>query len=247
MQLNLLELLLSQSTPGGGLFGLDRFHAVGSAQARAAPENHATLVEWLSVSISAARSLFGMILVLPPGEEGAVSNIGWITMQCALSLAVRLDLDAAYGSASDFTRHLSHFLDMPHTLRQIVLRLESAASSDVDATSDRDTFYYLAQRARRLESWYLEQHGLAKARAARGAEDEAGISLLSVIPDSGLQDMGLGQRTGTNPISSTTSVDSEAWTPNISWDGDDAHAASMGEYLFSDLLQLPADIEFTQP
>lgn len=238
---------MSQSTPGGGLFGLDRFHDVGSAEARAAPENHATLVEWLSVSISAARSLFGMILVLPPGEEGAVSNIGWITMQCALSLAVRLDLDAAYGSASEFTRHLSHFLDMPHTLRQIVMRLESAASSDVDETGDRDTFYYLAQRARRLESWYLEQHGRAKARAVRGAGDEIGRSFLSGTQDLDLRDMGLGQGTAMNPISSTTSVDSEAWTSSIGWDGDDAHAASMGEYLFSDLLQLPTDIGFTQP
>jgi hypothetical protein len=238
---------LSQCTPSGGLFGLDRFHDVGSAQAQAAPENHATVVEWLSVSISAARSLFGMILVLPPGEEGAVSNIGWITMQCALSLAVRLDLDAAYGSASEFTRHLSHFLDMPHTLRQIVMRLESAASSDVDETGDRDTFYYLAQRGRRLESWYLGQHDRAKTRVTIGAQDAVDRSYRSETQHSDLQGLGHGQGIATNPVSSTTSVDSEAWTPNISWDGDDAHAASMGEYLFSDLLQLPTDIGFTQP
>lgn len=249
MQLNLLELLLSQTTPSGGPFGLDRFPDATSAQSQSATETNSTLVDWLSMSISAARSLFGMILVLPPGEEGAVSNIGWISMQCALSLAVRLDLVAAYGSASESTRHLSRFLDMPLTLRHIVMRLESASSADVDATGDRDTFYQLAQRARRLESWYHKQHDEAKAKyltAREEAQDNRHHQLEN--PNAGLQSMDVRSDAGstTAAFSSVMNNESEAWAQSTSWYGDDPPTASMGEFLFSDLLQFPTDLGFLQ-
>ncbi|KPM43790.1 hypothetical protein AK830_g2768 [Neonectria ditissima] len=151
LQLHLLELLLSQSSPRGTPFGLDKFQDNQNE-----PEPQAPLMNWLSSSISAVRSLISMVLVLPQGEEGAMSNIGWIVIYCGLSLAVRLDLTAAKGSVSIFGQHLRQLLDMPHTLRQIILRLEAAASSEADtAAGDHHPFQDLTKRVSRLEEWYF--------------------------------------------------------------------------------------------
>lgn len=85
-----------------------------------------------------------------------MSNIGWIIIYCGLSLAVRLDLIAANRGISGFTQHLRQFLDMPHTLRQVVLRLEAAASLDSGTTaSDHGPFHGFAKRVSRLEEWYF--------------------------------------------------------------------------------------------
>ncbi|KAM0214111.1 hypothetical protein ACHAQI_003732 [Fusarium lateritium] len=104
--------------------------------------------------MSAARSLISIIFAMPQGEEMAMSDMGWIMMNCALNLAVRLDLIAAKGSISGFTKHLRRFLDMRHTLRQLVLRFE--ATPGPNAPPDHP-FYSLAKRLRRLENWYLTQ------------------------------------------------------------------------------------------
>lgn len=151
MQLNLLDLLLSHSTPYGTPFGLDKL------QGGETSFDQTWLLDWLSESISAARSLISTVLVLPPGGEGAISNTEWIVVYCGLSLAARLDIMMARRNIPAMAQRLRVFLDMPNTLRQIVMRLESVAGSDVDATGDRGTFHHLAQRARRLEEWYLER------------------------------------------------------------------------------------------
>ncbi|KAK7425584.1 hypothetical protein QQZ08_007907 [Neonectria magnoliae] len=155
LQLHMLELLLSQSSPRGTPFGLDKFQ-----DNRNGPEQQASLMNWLSSSISAARSLISVVLVLPQGEEGAMSNVGWIITYCSLSLAVRLDLIAAGGGISGVTQNLRQVLDMPHTLRQIALRLEAAATLETDATAGgHHPFQDLATRVRRLEEWYFAHIG----------------------------------------------------------------------------------------
>ncbi|ENH71503.1 hypothetical protein FOC1_g10007739 [Fusarium oxysporum f. sp. cubense race 1] len=146
LQIHILELLLSQSSPRGTSFGLDKFNNQF--------EHESSLIDWLSASMSAARSLISVILVMPQGEEMYMSNMGWIMMNCGLNLAVRLDLVAAKGSISGSMQHLRRFLDMRHTLRQLVLRFE--ATPGQDAPLDHP-FYALAKRIRRLENWYLSQ------------------------------------------------------------------------------------------
>ncbi|RMJ16599.1 hypothetical protein CDV36_003718 [Fusarium kuroshium] len=152
LQLHMLELLLSQASPRGTPFGLDKFQ-----QNQNPPEGQASHIDWLSASMSAARSLISVVLVLPHGEEMAMSNMGWIMIYCGLSLAVRLDLIAIRGSISGSTGHLRRFLDMPHTLRQIILRLRTAAGSEKGA--ERHPFEGLADRVLRLELWYHHQAG----------------------------------------------------------------------------------------
>ncbi|KAJ4327410.1 hypothetical protein N0V84_002181 [Fusarium piperis] len=154
LQLHMLELLLSQSSPRGTPFGLDKFQ-----QNQNPAEGQPAIIDWLSASMSAARSLISVILVLPYGEEMAMSNMGWIMMYCGLSLAVRLDLIAVRGATSGSTRHLRRFLDMPHTLRQIVLRLDAARDGDETTAANLHPFEGLAKRVRRLELWYHVQAG----------------------------------------------------------------------------------------
>lgn len=265
MQLNLLELLLSQSTPSGGPFGMDRFSEPAgpvSSCTQAPPlgpaDNHTILVDWLSASMSAARSLFGAILTLPPDEEGTMSNVEWIAIQCALSLALRLDLFATYGHASEATRHLSRFLDIRHTLRQTVMRLESivrryatAADSDtgadIDAAGGKDGFRHLAQQARRLESWYLAQSDRARRLSvSKGDERSRGDEASRTsghVPDARPQTMEQSNSldldsTMTGIISPATS--SETWNvADLAWDGRDLQMGSMGDFLFADFLNFP--------
>ncbi|KAF5021744.1 hypothetical protein F66182_6194 [Fusarium sp. NRRL 66182] len=152
LQLHVLDLLICQPSPDGVSYGPNGFQDLqaGTDQTR--------LLDWLSQSMSAAKSLISVILVLPHGEEIAMPNTGWIMLYCAVSLAVRLDLVAAQGENAQITGHLRRILDMPHTLRQIVLRIE-AASGPEPGEGAQDPFYGLARRARRIEKWYLQRCG----------------------------------------------------------------------------------------
>lgn len=152
MQLSLLELLISHSSLGGSTFGIDKFHEVQNMS-----DTQSYVLDWLSTSIAAVRSLINMVLVLPADEERPVSNTIWLALYCSMTLGVRLDLLAAHKGPSGKAYHLRRFLDMPNALRQIVKRCESVARDDVDETGDRDVFYHMANRSRRLEDWYLER------------------------------------------------------------------------------------------
>lgn len=183
--------------------------------------------------MSAARSVISVVLILPSGDEGAVSNVEWICLYCGLSLAVRLDLMAGDQSVPEAARRLRVFLDMPNTLRQVVMRLDSASGSDVDSTGDRDTFHHLANRARRLEEWYLDRcnraepldtHTEGQSFQIQGSGSVSNLSSLDT--DESL----LGEAGGDAQV---------GWVPSfnfgISSDMD------LGTFLFSDPSGLPMD------
>lgn len=147
----MIKLLLLQKSPSDTPFGLDEMSNSEGIY------NEVLRLEWLSERVFAVSPLINIIITLPAGGEVGMSNIEWITLYCAFSLAARLDVLAAHPSMCQSTQQIRGMLDMPHTLRQVVLRLESASGRDVDATGDRDAFFQLAQKASRLEEWYLEQ------------------------------------------------------------------------------------------
>ncbi|KAF4956318.1 hypothetical protein FGADI_3895 [Fusarium gaditjirri] len=152
LQLHVLDLLICQPSPDGISYGPNGFQSLqqGADQGR--------LLDWLSQSMSAAKSLISVILLLPQGDEDTMPNIGWIMLYCAVSLSVRLDLVAAQPENAQTAGHLRRILDMPHTLRQIVLRMESASNSN-PGDGESDPYFGLARRARRIEKWYLERCG----------------------------------------------------------------------------------------
>ncbi|KAF5632776.1 cercosporin resistance [Fusarium sp. NRRL 52700] len=152
LQLHVLDLLICQPSPDGISYGPNGFQSLqqGADQSR--------LLDWLSQSMSAAKSLISVILLLPQGDEDTMPNIGWIMLYCAVSLSVRLDLVAAQPENAQTAGHLRRILDMPHTLRQIVLRMESASNSN-PGDGESDPYFGLARRARRIERWYLERCG----------------------------------------------------------------------------------------
>lgn len=227
--LNMLELILSQSSPQGSSFGLDRFRNDPSVEPSAAS------VDWLSSSINAVRSLISVLLVLPPGEEAAMSNIGWIMIYCGLSLAVRLDLTVANGNLSGSTSHLRRFLDMHHTLRQIVLRLEAASASELNTSSDgRSSFQDLLRRILRLEKWYLDQVGMLPVHTPPGiqvAEPTPPATIGSCPTTGSCPNSG---SVGNTPAGSMMSQDawSETATNTTNWY--QVPEFDMGSFLFTD-------------
>ncbi|KAJ4136457.1 hypothetical protein NW768_004070 [Fusarium equiseti] len=149
LQIHVLDLIICQPSPDGMSYGPGGFQSLQQGT----DQTH--LLDWLSQSMSAAKSLISVILILPQGEEDSMPNIGWIMLYCAVSLAVRLDLIAGQPENAQVAGHLRRILDMSHTLRQIVLRMEAASGGDTDP----DPYWGLARRARRIEQWYLERSG----------------------------------------------------------------------------------------
>ncbi|KDN65946.1 hypothetical protein CSUB01_05368 [Colletotrichum sublineola] len=115
------------------------------------------LITGLSESTVSAKSLISVLLHTPPGQEVYFPNIIWVMLHCGFTLAARLDLLAADPRIGLMAEHLRQFSDIGHTIRQVVLRLESASSPDVDDRGDRDSFYHFAIRAKRVEKFYLQQ------------------------------------------------------------------------------------------
>ncbi|KAF4982477.1 hypothetical protein FZEAL_1902 [Fusarium zealandicum] len=227
LHLYMLELLLSQSSPQGTPFGLDKFQ-IGQDLSR----DQGRLIDWLSASMSASRSLISVILILPRGEEAAMSNIGWIMMHCGLSLAVRLDLIAAKGDISRLTKHLRRLLDMPHTIRQIVLRLETAASSAAKSTAPSEMsntasnchpFDRLAKRARQLEDWYL-------SRVAQQAAQPTSSETQQVAEQSPI-------RIGTESLPFDNSTPEQNWVGDSNWFY--GAASDISTFLFTNPVDFP--------
>ncbi|KAM5350134.1 hypothetical protein ACJ41O_006639 [Fusarium nematophilum] len=159
-------------------------------------------------------------------EEAAMSNIGWITIYCGLSLAARLDLMAARGSTSGSAQFLRRFLDMPHTLRQMILRLEAAAGpAPDDAAADRHPFDGLAQRVRRLEEWYL-------VHADRKADDSAALGRIQVNDDPPM-----AVRADNLPVGEPMPYQ-DLWAENSAWYL--GPEVDIGRFLFTD----PADFSW---
>ncbi|EXM19403.1 hypothetical protein FOTG_12652 [Fusarium oxysporum f. sp. vasinfectum 25433] len=221
LQIHILELLLSQSSPRGTSFGLDKFNNQ--------LEHESSLIDWLSASMSAARSLISVILVMPQGEEMYMSNMGWIMMNCGLNLAVRLDLVAARGSISGSMQHLRRFLDMRHTLRQLVLRFE--ATPGQDAPLDHP-FYALAKRIRRLENWYLSQ-----------AEHQTPDSSVSISPSVNDQPLlSVGTDASGMPVGGSMPFIAGPWPMSSDWYQNPD--LDIGTFLFADPVEFPINLGY---
>lgn len=146
-QLHTIQLCLNQLSLPEAPFGLNN------------PQNASMqrLITGLSESIVSAKSLVSVLLHTPPGQEVYFSNIFWVMLHCGFTLAARLDILAADPRIGFMGQHLRQFSDIGHTIRQVVLRLESATSPDLDERGDRDSFYHFVIRTRRVEDWYLRQ------------------------------------------------------------------------------------------
>jgi len=149
MQLGILELFISQqSLPGFPLASSSFQHTLGS---------NLQIVDSFAESVAASKSLINILLAMPPGQENILSNLEWIILSCGLSFSARFDVLAAAPRISHLTQHLRRSLGIRHTLRQVILRLESIVSLDEDSVGDRDTFYHFLQRAQAIEAWHLRQ------------------------------------------------------------------------------------------
>lgn len=138
------------------------------SQAAGAVNGNEHLVRWLSDSIFAAKSLINFTAVLSPGDELAISNTEWITLYCGLSLAARFDILAQHPNISAQMQHVRRFLDMSHTLNQIVLRMESAITDEVDTAGDRDAFFQIADRTKKIRAWHQQRKTQDSPRSAHG-------------------------------------------------------------------------------
>lgn len=73
-------------------------------------------------------------------------------------MATRLDLLFAQKSDWQPLQHLRRTLDLPHVLRQVLLRLDAEAAIWQGLDDEEETtFQGMVRRIRRLESWYYQQ------------------------------------------------------------------------------------------
>ncbi|CAK7228516.1 hypothetical protein SBRCBS47491_006931 [Sporothrix bragantina] len=118
----------------------------------------AQLAAGLATVVTASRSLISFMLNMTLGEEFVVTNMAWVMLSCGMSLAVRLDVLLRDGRIAPLAQHLGHVLDIQHSMRQIILRLESAASAYAsNEAASENTFQQFLQRARAIESWHAKQ------------------------------------------------------------------------------------------
>lgn len=147
----MLELFISQQSLPGFPLALSTFRqTLGSS-----PQT----VDSFSESVSASKSLINILLAMAPGQENFLSNLAWIMLSCSLSFSARFDVLAADPRISHLTQHVRRCLDIRHTLRQVILRLQSLVSPEEDSNGDRDTFYHFLRRAKAIEAWYIHQTG----------------------------------------------------------------------------------------
>ncbi|KAM0433902.1 hypothetical protein ACHAPT_003845 [Fusarium lateritium] len=237
LQLHVLDLLICQPSPDGVSYGPNGFQSLQAAG------DQTRLLDWLSQSISAAKSLISVVLVLPQGEEGAMPNTGWIMLYCAVSLAVRLDLVAAQAENAQTTGHLRRILDMPHTLRQIVLRMEAASGPDL-GDGEKDPFYGLSRRARRIEKWYLERCGPTDSPDVASLFSSSVSSPANALsaPDLGLTPSSFGEPSGIVPSLQVTGEMDDSWTTNLLADFD--AEIGMNNFLYTGPFEFLGDHQF---
>lgn len=189
--------------------------------------------------MSAAKSLINVVLVLQPGEEGAMPNLGWVTLYSAASLAVRLDLVAAQPEICQTAGHLRRILDMPHTLRQIVLRMEATSVSGPD--DEEDGFQNLIRRSRRIEEWYLKRAVQANDSSEVGSIFSSSVSLPSNfhpgIAPSSFAESGIAM-----PGLQVTSESDEGWATSMLQELDSE--TDLGGIFFSGLFDTMGQFEF---
>ncbi|KAB5530484.1 hypothetical protein GE09DRAFT_1228473 [Coniochaeta sp. 2T2.1] len=148
--LNALELLVSQQS-------------VPSMPPSITPhfvESNPQMIESLYECMSASKQVVTTFLAMPSGYEHYLSNFDWIVLSWSISSAAKLDVLAGSPQMLPHTKKLRQRLDFPHTLRQVILRLESVVSPGEDSTGDRDVFFHFLRRARGVEAWYLRHSGL---------------------------------------------------------------------------------------
>jgi len=167
LQLNSLELFLSQLFLPGFPFG-DRVQQTISDSTQ--------LLEVLYDAVTMARACVGLYLNMPPGEEFAMPDIGWLICSCGFSLAARFDVLAMDRRIVSLTSSLRKFLDMKHLMRQMVLRLEAVTSGGGDGRDpglganekgEHDTFWYFLRRSHHIVDWYMKNTGLSTLSTPR--------------------------------------------------------------------------------
>jgi hypothetical protein len=151
LQTNTLDLLISQqSVPHFPLRAIQQ--SVGDDSHR--------IMESLYGCLLAANPVTSRFLALPSGYEHFLSNLEWIMLSWSISFSARLDVLAGNPYLAQYSQLLRQRLDFRHTLRQVILRLESMMSPLEDGSGDRDVFFHFLKRARSVEAWYLRHTGL---------------------------------------------------------------------------------------
>ena len=105
----------------------------------------------------AAKSMFAFFFSLPPRTIFLFNNSETTHLGFAFILASKLYIAASESSISRQTLSLRRLLNMPSVLKQVISRIDSLMTSDVDADGDRDAFSRYKQRFLRLQSWF-EKH-----------------------------------------------------------------------------------------
>lgn len=222
-------MLICQPSPDSVALGPNGFQNVQVA------ESSNGLLDWLSQSLAAAKSIISVFLTLPGGEEGLLPNMSWVVLYSSASLAVRLDLLAAHYDMG----HLRRILDMTYTLRQIRLRLESAAGFDSSPEVPRNAFYHLNIKAQQVERWYLHHTSTTSSPSMGSMFSSSSSSPSSNQPVEAMAATGFTSASNLVPNVTVASDPDSSWTAATAMEFDPG--ISMGNMLFTGSFEFLSD------
>jgi len=152
MQMSIVNSHLSQCFLPGFPF------ATGSTkplQQRYDAGNSSKFVDALSdVMAAAKRQVSDLLIALPAGHEFFLTNLEWAAVHQGLRMAAKLDAVALNPRIASLTEASRRFLDAAHMMRQIMLRLESATTLELDDMGDRDIMWHFRRWFQVVEQWH---------------------------------------------------------------------------------------------
>ncbi|KAJ6002603.1 hypothetical protein N7451_005150 [Penicillium sp. IBT 35674x] len=134
-------------------------------------------IDALRMGLSASKTLLDFYIALPLRHDVAFNDVIWVQLGFAATLACKLSVAAMNPSVHPHTTELCRALGISNILSRCILRVQALVTSDMDASGDRDVFYYYERRLKRVQ-WCFENRALSgfnNDSSKHGAQQPGGV------------------------------------------------------------------------
>ncbi|KAJ6032634.1 hypothetical protein N7540_003366 [Penicillium herquei] len=117
-------------------------------------------IDALLMGLAVSKTVLEFYISLPLRHDVAFNNAIWVQLGFAATLACKLSVAAMNPSVHHHTVDMCRELDISNFLSRCILRIQALVTSDMDASGDRDVFYYYEKRLKRVQ-WWFENRALS--------------------------------------------------------------------------------------